>query len=276
MPKLITQQFIEKSATSKNSALHTISDTQICKICKIDKPKSEFNRRSDYKNGIAKICKVCFNNDYRRAYSRAMYNKHRNKRIKKALENYFANHEVNKAKHRKWKSENKNHCNEYSKNYWENLDKTKKAEILEIKRKSAKSGVWPSQKFYNSKEYKNSRHKYRYANDINYRIKHILRDRLKMALRDNYKKGHTIDLLGCSIDFLKSHLQQTAINNGYKDFNINNYDGSHYNIDHIIPCSAFNIKCGYHQKLCFNWSNLQILDSKTNSLKSNKFYNMAA
>lgn len=101
-------------------------------------------------------------------------------------------------------------------------------------------------------------------------VRKKLRDRIRSALKYNYKSKKTMELIGCSIEQLKEHLQQTAINNGYKNFDINNYSGYNYHIDHIIPCDSFNLKCSYHQRLCFNWSNLQILTAMENIIKSNK------
>ena len=51
------------------------------------------------------------------------------------------------------------------------------------------------------------------------------------------------------------------------NFNIENYSGKEYHIDHIIPCAAFNLKCRFHQKLCFNYTNLQILNANENMKK---------
>jgi hypothetical protein len=76
--------------------------------------------------------------------------------------------------------------------------------------------------------------------------------------------------LGCSLDYLKQHLQEIAIKNNYLDFNINSYDGNKYHIDHIIPCNSFNLQCSYHQKLCFNYNNLQILEAEENIKKGDK------
>lgn len=104
----------------------------------------------------------------------------------------------------------------------------------------------------------------------NYRIKRILITRLGHALKGNTKSASTMCLLGCRIDELKTHLQNSALLNGYKDFDIDNYSGKDYHVDHIIPCDSFNLKCSYHQKLCFNYSNLQILKSDENIRKFNK------
>lgn len=106
--------------------------------------------------------------------------------------------------------------------------------------------------------------------ESSYKIKRNLRIRIRQCIKNNPKTSSMLQLLDCNIDFLKSHLQQTAITNGYKDFNIEDYSGLEYHIDHIVPCSKFNLKCSYHQKLCFNWSNLQILTAKENLVKSEK------
>jgi hypothetical protein len=103
--------------------------------------------------------------------------------------------------------------------------------------------------------------------DVNFRLLSLLRLRLHHALVNNYKSDRTINLIGCDIEQLKNHLQQTAIQNGYLDFNINNYDSKKFNIDHITPCCCFELNCSYHQKLCFNYKNLQILTRHENCKK---------
>lgn len=113
---------------------------------------------------------------------------------------------------------------------------------------------------------RNENRKYYY--NSKYKITKLLRGRMRSALKKNLKSQSTINLLGCSVTDLKNHLQKTAINNGYSEFNIENYKSSEYHIDHIIPCSSFNLKCSYHQKLCFHYSNLQILTKIENILKS--------
>jgi hypothetical protein len=71
-------------------------------------------------------------------------------------------------------------------------------------------------------------------------------------------------LLGCTIEYAINHLQQTAIKNGYKDFDIFNYSGNDYNIDHIIPRMAFDMLIDEEAMKCCHYSNLQILTKKEN------------
>ena len=180
----------------------------------------------------------------------------------------------------------------YMKNYRENhkkeakLYRIKNKQILNQKRKEKyKNNKQYREKIkeYNKKRQKENKEKRRLEQQKYYykklkddpvdKIKRTLRRRILLAVKEQRteKAFRTIELVGCSIQQLSQYLQQTAINNGYLDFNINDYSGLDYHIDHIIPCSSFNLKCNYHQKLCFNWSNLQILKAELNESKGNRF-----
>lgn len=123
------------------------------------------------------------------------------------------------------------------------------------------------------KEKLKTRRLYKLKNDPNYRLMVKLRARIKRAIRDfgnSNKVDKTDKLIGCTISFLKEHLQRTAIKNGYKYFDINNYSGKEYHIDHILPCRMFDFSKEENQYICFNWRNLQILSAKENLSKGAK------
>ncbi len=107
------------------------------------------------------------------------------------------------------------------------------------------------------------------SNNINHKITACLRNRIHTALSGLCKSSSTMSLLGCTIEELKAHLQSIAIVNGYANFNINNYKGSEYHIDHIRPCASFNLKDFKEQRKCFHYTNLQILSADDNLKKSN-------
>ena len=44
--------------------------------------------------------------------------------------------------------------------------------------------------------------------------------------------------------------------------------GSYWEIDHVKPCSAFNLADTKEQQQCFHWSNLQPLEKRCNNSKS--------
>lgn len=48
-----------------------------------------------------------------------------------------------------------------------------------------------------------------------------------------------------------------------------NYSGKDYHIDHIKPCSSFDLSKPEEQECCFHYSNLQILSAKENLIKFN-------
>ena len=97
--------------------------------------------------------------------------------------------------------------------------------------------------------------------DLNFKISHCCRSRIHKVLKGEIKSGHSLDLLGCSVDELKVHLEQQF----EPGMTWENYGEWH--IDHIIPCARFDLRNPIHQKICFNYKNLQPLWAKDNSSK---------
>jgi hypothetical protein len=90
---------------------------------------------------------------------------------------------------------------------------------------------------------------------INARIAHRLRGRLHAALRcRGVKKIYkTLDLLGCSCDYLRKHLEK-QFKPGMTWENFGKWE-----IDHRLPCVSFDLTKKKQQKYCFHYSNLQPL-----------------
>ena len=103
-------------------------------------------------------------------------------------------------------------------------------------------------------------------NNLNYKIASNLRKRLRNALSGQTKSQSTLNLLGCSFDFLKSYLESKFQNNMSWE-----YFGQ-WHIDHIRPCIAFDLSLHEQQKLCFHYTNLQPLWAIDNLKKSDKLY----
>ena len=107
----------------------------------------------------------------------------------------------------------------------------------------------------------------KYKNDINFKLHKQLRDRLYHALASNVKSDSTINLLGCSIDQLKSHIEsQFTIGMSWENWS---FKGWH--IDHIRPYSSFDLSDPTQQKECFHYSNLQPLWAIDNLKKSDSW-----
>ncbi len=103
--------------------------------------------------------------------------------------------------------------------------------------------------------------------DIHYRIKRNISQRIRIALfkGKGAKSKRTFELIGCSIPQLKEFLQAKFL----PGMTWENY-GSIWEIDHIIPCSNFDLKISEEQEKCFNHANLQPLWVWVNRSKGTK------
>lgn len=109
---------------------------------------------------------------------------------------------------------------------------------------------------------KRNRHKTRkrYRSDINFKLKLLLRNGLVRVLKrietDYIKIKHfsILKLMDCEVDYLKKYLESKF----KPEMNWSNH-GEIWEIDHIIPCSSFDLSNLEEQKKCFHYTNLQPL-----------------
>ena len=95
----------------------------------------------------------------------------------------------------------------------------------------------------------------RYHSDPLFRIAVNLRSRVRAALNGLSKSAPTLKLIGCSLEELRTHLEQKFLTG----MTWENYGTKGWHIDHIIPCSSFDLSKEDQLKKCFNWSNMQPL-----------------
>lgn len=100
--------------------------------------------------------------------------------------------------------------------------------------------------------------------DIQFSIIGRMRATLNRAFRRNWirKSARTEELLGCTIDEVKSHIESQFIN-GMSWENRRSFV-----VDHIIPVVAFDLREEEESRLAFNWRNLQPLSPHDNAVKS--------
>ena len=108
---------------------------------------------------------------------------------------------------------------------------------------------------------RNLQRKERYHTDMNYQIEQRLRTRMKKLLQGINNSESTKKLVGCDMNFLKKFLEKKF----KKGMSWENYHLWH--IDHIIPCSFFDLTDPVQQKKCFNYKNLQPLWANENLSK---------
>ena len=109
--------------------------------------------------------------------------------------------------------------------------------------------------------------KKRKENDPEFKLMKILRSRIGNAISKikNAKKcARTMELTGCSLDFLKKHIEdQFTDGMTWKNHGI-------LHIDHIRPCASFDLTKDEEQKKCFHYKNLQPLWGADNLEKGSK------
>ena len=75
--------------------------------------------------------------------------------------------------------------------------------------------------------------------------------------------------MGCSLIEFKNHFEQLFT----KNMTWNDFINGKIHIDHILPCSKFELQNSEEQEICFHYTNLQPLWAKDNIRKSNKILN---
>jgi hypothetical protein len=169
---------------------------------------------------------------------------------------------------KEYKKNNKNIVTEYRKKYY---DKNKEdiAEYYKIHYKENKDTYMENNKIWreNNREHTREKENERNKTNENLRLRRNCRTRIHSALKkyDIKKNKKTLDILDCDIGFLKTWLEF----NFKEGMTLENY-GPYWHVDHVIPCSLFNLVEENQMKECFHWTNLQPLKGSDNCSKQNK------
>jgi hypothetical protein len=162
---------------------------------------------------------------------------------------------------KKYNQINKEHIKQYNKCRYEN----NKVEILEKIKKyhlDNKENIqkYNKQWFQDNKDKINKYSRYKYKNDVIFKLKLILRNILKNKLKSQggRKYKSSIKLTGCTIEELKYHLEGKFL----PEMTWSNH-GSVWEIDHIVGCVNFNLEEIEQQNKCFHYTNLQPLFKTT-------------
>lgn len=158
--------------------------------------------------------------------------KRRHERIKK---DYLENREERLRINKEWREKNREYRAEYHKAY----------------RAKNKSIIY-------------AKHAAHRRDNPNARIASRLRTRIWVAIRKagTIKRSTTVVLVGCSFEFLLSHLEAR-----FKEgMTWENY--GQWEVDHIKPCDSFDLTDEEQQRKCFHFSNLQPLWMRENRSKS--------
>jgi len=221
-------------------------ETKICKICSVEKTILEFHKRKDSDDGFRNECKNCTRlriNNYRRENKEKINSWNRG--------TYYRNIDKHKETKKKYRDKNNEKQKIRAKKYRENnVEKIKK--------------YHQDNKEYLMKEAL-QRHNNRYKNDIIFKLKHMVRARLKVFFNSQNitKKNKTFDIVGCTPEQLREHIEKQ-----FKDGMCWEKMGKHIHIDHIIPLASAKTEEEI-LKLC-HYTNLQPLWAEDNLKKGDK------
>lgn len=252
---------------------------KICHTCKQEKPKQEFHKNKSAKDGLQDSCKKC-----KRLYS----TQHREEN-REAATTYWATHidgirvcekcglkkplvDFNKdLRHKDGLTYACRACMKEQDRIWR---ENRSDEAKEVKKKQCKiyyrehsTTLKEASKKWRMDNYERS-HSYfgiKYKTDENFRLISTLRGRIRKVLHGKTKSAATRELLGCAVSELWDYLEARFQN----DMTRENY-GKVWHVDHIIPCSRFDLSDPEQQRKCFHYTNLQPLFALDNISKGNK------
>ncbi|KKM84184.1 hypothetical protein LCGC14_1301840 [marine sediment metagenome] len=184
-------------------------------------------------------------------YSKQWELKNKEKRTKRKKQYYLDNKDKIYEYQKQWKLKNKCKQREYYKQY----------RLNNLEKERAKDRKYK----LNNKDKLREREKQYYNNNLNRRLRCKLSTRIYHAIRGLNKSQSTMNLVGCSIEYLKDYLESQFDD----EMSWSNYGAWH--IDHILPCCSFDLSQPEEQKKCFHHSNLQPLWAIDNFIKGGKY-----
>jgi hypothetical protein len=224
---------------SNRSGIVVLEGTKICNQCNVEKIIAD----NYYASNLSK-CKIC---------------------VKENAKKTVANDPGHKKEmDKKWREENKEHKLKNDKKWREENSERKKANDTRYRELHKDDPV-------HIEMMKNSRAKWKEANYEKWiskpenKIIETTRVRIRTAIKkvlNGIKSDRSTKLLGCSPEFYVKWFRYQF--DSFMSFE--NY-GSYWEIDHVVPCSKFNLLLENDQKTCFNWTNTrplkkQLIDQK--------------
>ncbi|MDO8659948.1 MAG: hypothetical protein Q7K54_05125 [Candidatus Parcubacteria bacterium] len=155
---------------------------------------------------------------------------------------YHKNRKYLLDKQKKYNENNKQSIKKYQKSYLSTKN---------VKRRTEEKYILGRRQYENRKK----------DVDLNYKLRKNLRSRLIGALYDNCKSDSILQLIGCSIEALKQHLESKFYSNPRTSemMTWDNYGFRGWHIDHVKALSKFDLSEGTQQRIACNYKNLQPL-----------------
>lgn len=201
---------------------------------------------------------------------------------KKRNKKYYQKHkESMRNANEKWKIEHKEQYRKsqddwYQKNktkilekrsqwYQEHKDEVKQYAIDNKEKIKIRMKNWKNKNREKISEYDNRYKTFKYYNDINFKLKTLLRRRICKMINRNQKAGSAVRDLGCSVEQLKEHLEK-QFQNG---MSWSNY-GKIWEIDHIKALANYDLTNRKQFLEVCHYTNLQPLGIIQNRSKGKR------
>lgn len=218
-----------------------------CNRCKTTKSVEEFCKATKAKDGYQGHCKACQAKHAlkwkaalpdKKAYMKWVRSRIPEEKKRKTVKGYIAYYKTPRGREerRKWRA----------RRMLEPEFAAREKERDRLKRQTPE---------YKARARANAKRKH--DTDLSYRIKNSVRSCIIKAITNNQKAGRSVQLLGCSIEEFKRHIESQ-----WKDGMCwKNYgrERGQWSFDHVICCVLFDFTYPSHQHACFHHSNVRPL-----------------
>lgn len=210
-----------------------------CKICSLENNRK---KKSDY------CSRRCYQIDHKESIIEAIkkYNIKHPGRVKKISDLWYQN---NKEKHKAAANRRRIENPKYM-NRWHELNPGYAREYLKEWHNKNPEYMFNYDKNPVNRERSNKLGRLRYKNNLNYKIAKILRARILDAINRGHKSAHTMELIGCSIEYFVHHIESLWMDG----MSWENH-GTEWEIDHINQINWFDLNDEKQQFICFNYEN---------------------
>ena len=216
---------------------------KICSGCHKEKTLSDFSNHKRNKDGKRYRCKEC-----EKIQSR-IYRENNPEKVKETHKKYLEKIGVEELKR-------------YKKEYYSEKGKyeeypSRSPEYIK-KNYGDKRSAYAKEYNKNNRDKINNREKQRYHSDNQFRMSCVLRSRIRGAIKN--KSDSLVGLLGTSISNFLTYTEGLWLPGmSWDNYGVPDKETNSWQIDHIKPCSSFDLNDPKQQKECFHYTNLQPL-----------------
>ncbi len=228
-----------------------ILESKICKTCGLNLPLSEYHAHKETLDKKRSSCKKCRNKE-----NKERWPKSKEKGRAQAAKWASKNPDRKKASFQDW----------YYRNRQSQIERAAKYKMSEAGKATQKRFLEK-----NRDRILANRKRLRDNPTIRQALVKKLRDRFyKVTVRMKQGKKFTssIDLIGCTIEELKTHLQSQFTEG--MNWSNHGFGPDKWTIDHIMPLANFDLFDFEQQKIAFHYTNLQPLWGIDNFRKSDR------